>query len=111
MSGHIGTANKLAGFDENGLATTYDIGPIQVTGLTINSANWTTGATFYEYDLSNANITLNSIVEIIPNNSDYNTIITAQILPATLSSNGSVKIYAVAKPTGNITVTINITKI
>lgn len=82
--------------------------PIQVTGLTLSSASWSLVSGLYEYDLANANITANSIVEVIPDNADIDTVIEAVILPQTDSSSGSIKIYAKNEPTADIGVVINI---
>lgn len=82
---------------------------IQVTGLTLAQASWNPGVSFnWEYELSNANITADSIVEIVPDNSNVQTVIDAFIYPATLVSAGMVTIYAEEFPTGNIGVTINV---
>jgi len=83
---------------------------IQVIGLTILQTGWEEGITFFEYDLSNENITANSIVEVIPDNEDYEIVVAAEILPATESTEGTVTIYAVNEPTDDIGVTINITE-
>lgn len=86
-------------------------GPIQVQGLTLLSASWASGTTFYEYDLSNEYITSNCTVEVIPDNSDYKIVVAAEILPQIDISEGSLTIYAVNAPTSNIGVTLNITYI
>ena len=39
--------------------------PTQVTSLTLLDTGWTLVSGLYEYDLSNANITANSIVDVI----------------------------------------------
>ena len=80
----------------------------QITSLTLTQTSWTEGTTYWEYVLSNGSITANSIVEIIPDNADYEIIQAAIILPTVDSSAGSVKIYAVNEPADNIGVTINI---
>ena len=85
-------------------------GTLQITGLTLLSTGWTLVSGLYEYDLSNVNITADSIVEVIPANADVPTVKAAEILPETNSSSGSVKIYSVNAPTANISVTINITE-
>lgn len=84
--------------------------PKQITGLTLLSTGWTLVAGLYKYDLANANITANSIVEVIPDNSSISIVKAAEILPETDSSAGSVKLYATNAPTGGISVTINITE-
>lgn len=80
----------------------------QVTSLSLVAASWTTGATYWQYELSHASILSTSIVDIIPDNADNAVVSAAQILPATISAEGKVTIYAVNIPTGNIGVTINI---
>lgn len=84
--------------------------PLQVGSLTLASANWTTGTDFEEYELSNANITADDIVEVIPDNADIDVVAAAEILPATVSAAGAVTIFAKNTPTGDIGVTINITR-
>jgi len=66
---------------------------------------------FYEYDLANANITATSAVDVIPAKADIAIVKAADIMPETLSSAGSVKLYATNAPTGNIGVTIIITEV
>ena len=88
----------------------FSLKPIQVTSLTLLSTGWTLVSGLYEYDLSNANITANSIVEVIPSNADIAVVIAAQILPETDSASGVVTIYSVNEPTADISVTINITE-
>ena len=84
--------------------------PTQVTGITLSSGSWTLVAGLYEYDYANANITVNSIVDVIPANADISIVKAAEVLPLTESSAGSVKIYATNAPTGDIGVIINITE-
>ena len=80
----------------------------QVSSLTLLSASWTTGATYKQYELSHSSILATSIVDVIPDNADNAVVSIAQILPATVSAEGKVTIYAINTPTGNIGVTINI---
>lgn len=82
----------------------------QITGITLISANWSLVSGLYEYNLADSNITVNSIVEVIPSNSSISIIKAAEILPETDSNTGSVKLYATNAPTGDISVTINITE-
>lgn len=81
---------------------------IQVTGLTLFTTGWTLVSGYYEYDLNNSNITASKIVNVIPDNLSVDVVRNAEVYPATLSSSGSVKIYAKIAPTDNIGVTINI---
>lgn len=83
--------------------------PLQITGITLLSASWTLVSGLYEYDLTNANITANHVVDVIPENADIAIVKAAAILPKTVSSAGSVKLYATNAPTGNIGVTIILT--
>jgi hypothetical protein len=82
----------------------------QITPITILAANWVFVSGFYEYNFANANITSKSVVEIIPENASVSIIKTAEILPKTISGNGTVKLYSTNLPTGNITATLNIIK-
>ncbi|HAQ19607.1 MAG TPA: hypothetical protein DCR40_10310 [Prolixibacteraceae bacterium] len=84
--------------------------PIEVGSITLSSGSWSLVSGLYEYDLANANITANSIVDVIPDNADISIVKAADILPKTVSSAGSVKLYSTNAPTGNIGVTINITE-
>jgi hypothetical protein len=86
------------------------IGVTQVTSISILASNWVLVSGFYEYELSNGNITSTSIVEAIPDNSAIDIVTAAELLPRTDSSAGSVKFYAKNLPTGNFTITINIYK-
>ncbi len=85
-----------------------EISLTQISSLVLLSENWYLVAGLYEYDLSNANIKSTSIVDVIPDNIDIATVISAQILPKTVSSDGSVKLYATNTPASNIGITINI---
>ncbi len=80
----------------------------QVTGITVATGGWSLVSGLYEYDISDANITASSIVDVIPDNGDYTTVVAAQLLPANLSSSGQVKIFSVNLPTVDFDVTINI---
>lgn len=81
---------------------------LQVTPITLTTGGWSLVSGLYEYTYSNANILSTSIVDVIPDNSTIAIVKAADIMPATSSAAGSVKIYATNLPTGNITVTINI---
>lgn len=82
----------------------------QVTGITLLSTSWTLVTGLYEYDLANVNITATSIVDVIPENASIAIVKAADVLPKTISSAGSVKLYSTNAPTGDISVTINITE-
>ena len=83
---------------------------LQVIGITLTSASWALVSGLYEYNLANASITVNSMVDIIPDNASIDIVKAAGILPKTLSSAGSVKMYATNAPTANIGITIIITQ-
>jgi len=91
-------------------STTIATAPLQITSLSLSSGSWSLVSGLYEYDLSNANITANSIVDVIPDNADIAIVKAAEILPRTDSSSGSVKIYATNTPTDDIGITIIITE-
>jgi hypothetical protein len=81
---------------------------LQVTPVTLTTGGWTLVSGLYEYSYSNANILSTSIVDIIPANASISIVKAAEILPATQSFAGSVKIFATNAPTGDIIVTVNI---
>jgi hypothetical protein len=81
---------------------------IQVTPVTITAASWTLVGGLYESNYSNGNILSTSIVDIIPSNASVPIVLSAQLLPQTDSSAGSVKLYATNLPSSNIVVTVNI---
>lgn len=98
-----GTKKIPKGQLQNGL-----VDVVQVTPITLTSGSWSLVSGLYEYSYSNANILDTSIVDVIPQNASISIVKTAEILPATESFFGSVKIYATNAPTGNIIVTFNI---
>ena len=77
---------------------------------TLTTAGWTLVGGYYEQDIANANITATSLVNIIPDNDDVQTVIDAEFLPANDSSAGSVKVYSKNLPTADIDVTLIILK-
>lgn len=81
---------------------------VQVTPITLTTGGWSLVSGLYEYSYSNTNILDTSIVDVIPQNSSISIVKTAEILPATESFFGSVKIYATNAPTASIIVTFNI---
>jgi hypothetical protein len=81
---------------------------LQVTPVTLTAASWSLVSGLYEYNYSNVNILSTSIVDVIPANSTIAIVQAAQVLPATLSSAGSVKLYSTNLPSADITVTFNI---
>jgi hypothetical protein len=103
-------------YDDGSTFTTPDFtgpsGPAgtitQVTSITVLQASWSLVSGLYEYDISDSNILSTSIVDVIPANADYATVVAAQVLPENVSSSGQVKIFAVNQPTTDFDVTINI---
>jgi hypothetical protein len=81
---------------------------IQVADITLSQNSWTLVGDFYEYDLANTNITASKFVDVIPSNATISIVELAKLMPSTISSNGSVKLYCKNQPTGNIIITINI---
>lgn len=81
---------------------------LQVTPITLTAASWSLVSGLYEYTYSNANILSTSIVDVIPASTTIAIVKAADIMPATSSASGSVKIYATNLPTSDITVTFNI---
>lgn len=81
---------------------------LQVTPVTLTIVGWTFASGLYEYTYSNPSILSTSIVDVIPANVSITVVKAADIMPSTLSSTGSVKLYATNLPTTNIIVTINI---
>lgn len=98
-----GTKKIPKGQLQNGL-----VDVVQVTPITLTSGSWSLVSGLYEYTYSNANILSTSIVDVIPDNLSVSIVKTADVLPSTSSSAGSVKLYATNAPASNITVTINI---
>jgi hypothetical protein len=80
----------------------------QVTPITLTTGGWSLVSGLYEYEYSNAAIFDTSIVDVIPTNASISIVKAADILPATESFFGSVKIYATNLPTASIVVTFNI---
>ena len=81
---------------------------LQVTPVTLTTVGWSLVSGLYEYTYSNANILSTSIVDVIPASSTISIVKAADIMPATLSASGSVKIFATNPPTASIIVTFNI---
>ena len=81
---------------------------IQVTPITLTTGGWSLVSGLYEYEYSNAAIFDTSIVDVIPTNASISIVKVAEVLPATESFFGSVKIYATNAPTADIIVTFNI---
>jgi len=84
--------------------------PIQKTGTDLASGSWVLSGGIYEYDLTDSDITADTIVDAIPINDDRAVVMAAQVLPYTSSSLGHVKFYAINAPSGNIEIVMNLTK-
>jgi len=102
-----GTSGQVLATDGSG-AVTFKTILTQVTSVTVLQASWSLVSGLYEYDISDANILSTSIVDVIPANADYATVVAAQLLPENVSSSGQVKIFAVNQPTVDFDVTLNI---
>lgn len=100
-------ARKDGNWSEIGLSAKQDKIQ-QITPVTLLTSGWTLVSDLYEYNYSNVNITANTIVDAIPDNSTIEIVKTAEILPQTNSLNGSVKFFSKNLPTSNIIVTLNI---
>ena len=84
--------------------------PNVVTGVTISTSGWTLVSGLYEKSISDANITANSIVEVIVDKADTVTQLAAVFAGRTDSSAGSVKIYALNVPTASMGASLIITE-
>lgn len=98
------TANATAALASANSAAEY-ARAVQVTGV-LDKDNWTLVSGLYEYDLADTNISVNSVVDIVPDNGDIAVVRAALILPKTVSSAGSVKVYATNEPTDDIGVSL-----
>ena len=83
---------------------------VQVPNLTLLADAWVLVGGIWQYQFDHGKIKADSIVDIIPKN-DYAAIVNAAgIYPETISSEGSVYLFAVNKPTGDIGITLTITE-
>ena len=82
--------------------------PIQVSSQVLSSEDWHESSGIFEYALADSLITSASIVDVIPDNGDVETVQAAGIYPKTESSAGTVTLYSKNAPTADITVTLNI---
>lgn len=81
---------------------------VQKNGITLLYTGWNLNAGLYEYQYNDVDILSTTIVDVIPDNADYSIVAAAKLLPQTISSAGSVKIFAVNPPTDDIGVTLNL---
>ena len=82
--------------------------PIVITPVVVSNTGWNLVGGIYQKSISNAQILTTSVVYIVPENADLDTIQNAEVYPKTLSGAGTVTIYAKTIPTGSFTVTLNI---
>ena len=80
----------------------------KLTNVTLTVAGWSLVSGFYQWVYSNAAITSNSIVDMIPINASISIVKAADIMPSTTSASGTVTVYATNLPTADIIVNINI---
>jgi len=106
INDQILTYETSSGLWKNKVNPKIDV--LQVTPITLTTGSWSLVSGLYEYSYSNANILDTSIVDVIPANASISIVKTAEILPATQSFFGYVKIYSTNAPTANIIVTFNI---
>jgi hypothetical protein len=83
---------------------------LQIPNTTLASGSWSSTGSIYVYSLTNSNIDENTIVDVIPDNSDIDIVIAAEFLPQTISSASIVDIFAKNIPTDDINVTLNLFK-
>jgi len=91
--------------------TSYAAAIIESLNNEIETGDWTddTGTSGFWYaDISNVNITADSVVDVIPEKAYKSIVDAAAFAGETDSSSGSVRIYAENQPTGTIEVTLNI---
>lgn len=79
---------------------------IEITSLTLSSASWSFNTPYWEYDLSHPLIEADIAVDVIPDDEDIEEVKSAEILPRTVSSSGSVRIRALNEPLTDIGVTL-----
>ena len=82
--------------------------PIVVTPVVVSNTGWNLVGGIYQKSISNSQIFATSVVYIVPENADLDTIQNAEVYPKTLSGVGTVTIYAKTIPTASFTVTLNI---
>jgi hypothetical protein len=103
-----GTSGQVLQTNGGGILSYATKKATQVTGKTVLTGAWSLVSGVYEASISDSAILSTSIVNVIPDNGSAATIRTAQMLPRTDSSTGSVKIYSTNLPAASITVTLNI---
>lgn len=103
-----GTSGQVLKTDGAGVMSWVTKKVTQVTSKTVATGAWSLVSGVYEASISDGAILSTSIVDVIPDNASASTVRTAEVLPRTDSSTGSVKIYATNAPAASITVTLNI---
>lgn len=81
---------------------------MQIPNIVLAAVSWGMVGGLFEYNLSNANITADTIVDVIPDNADMAIVKAADVFPRTDSTLGWAKFYCANLPSGDITVTLNI---
>lgn len=82
----------------------------EVLDKTLSSVSWSKVGDFYEQEISDALITADSSVGVVPQKAYKSIVDAAQFADETDSSTGSVKVYCMNEPTGDIVVTLLITE-
>jgi len=79
---------------------------IKVPDEVLDVAEWTTGTTYEEYEVSNGDIEANSLVLVVVHNASADIASAAGLLPQVTVGTGTVTLYAENTPTDDITVDI-----
>lgn len=78
----------------------------RLMGEVLFAINWTNGATYKEYEFSNAAITVNSVIFIGITNASQAVVEAADLKPESTPAAGKVTIYATNVPASDVTVNI-----
>jgi hypothetical protein len=106
----IDDSNNLKKVTAQSIADLSDSLSVTQLTKTLTTGAWTLVTGLYEQDIADVAITASSVVDIIPDNADIATVKTAEILPRTESSSGTVKVFSTNLPGADIGVTLNIFK-
>ena len=79
---------------------------VEITNLLLEATEWSFNTPYWEYDLAHPLIDADIAVDIIPDDADIDEVKSAEILPRTVSSSGSVRIRALNEPLTDIGVTL-----
>mgnify|MGYP000011386292 FL=1 len=85
-----------------------DYASTQIPNVILSQVNWSLVGGFWEYDYANVLILSTSLVNIVPYKETIDYVKFADIMPMVVSGVGTVKIYAVNQPLGDINVNIEI---